>query len=187
MIGALAVGAFAVGAWAVKALGPLFLVIGALAVGAFAVGAWGGVGLLVSIEHVWPTYSNGLVGSIKAQEGFRGQPYDDTRGDATLGYGTKLPITEAEGTWLLETRLADTHARLAKAWAPYGGLNKARQGALLDMAYEVGVDGLLGFHDMLAALERGDWKGASAAALDSLWAEEVPHRAKFLAAILGDG
>ena len=27
----------------------------------------------------------------------------------TIGYGTKLPITKAEGAWLLETRLADTH------------------------------------------------------------------------------
>ena len=35
----------------------------------------------------------------------------------------------------------------------YGVLNEARQGALLDMAYELGVEGLLGFHDMLAALE----------------------------------
>ena len=43
----------------------------------------------------------------------------------------------------------------------YGGLNQARQRALLDMAYELGVEGLLGFHDMLAALERGDWAAAS--------------------------
>ena len=27
------------------------------------------------------------------------------------------------------------------------------------MAYEMGVEGLLEFHDMLAALERGDWGG----------------------------
>ena len=40
---------------------------------------------------------------------------------------------------------------------------------------------------MLAALERGDWAGAQAAALDSLWAKEVPNRAKFLAAILKNG
>ena len=94
---------------------------------------------------------------IRVEEGFRGAPYEDTRGNSTIGYGTKLPITKAEGAWLLETRLADTHARLAKAWEPYEGQNPARQHALLDMAYELGVEGLLGFHDMLAALEREDW------------------------------
>ena len=41
------------------------------------------------------------------------------------------------------------------------------QEALLDMAYQLGVDGLLGFHDMLAALERGDYQAAKAAALSS--------------------
>ena len=128
-----------------------------------------------------------LIGNLKREEGFRGLPYDDTRGDATLGYGTKLPITKAEGAWLLETRLADTHARLAKAWKPYGGLNQARQGALLDLAYEVGVEGLLEFHYMLAALERGDWAAASKAALASVWAKEVPMRAIVIAAALKNG
>ena len=128
-----------------------------------------------------------VITTLKKQEGFRGLPYDDTRGNATFGYGTRLPITKAEGAWLLETRLADTHARLAKAWEPYGGLNKARQGALLDMAYELGVEGLLGFHDMLAALERGDWAAASKAALASLWATEVPMRAIVIAAALKNG
>ena len=114
---------------------------------------------------------------LKTEEAFRGLPYDDTRGNPTIGWGTKLPITKAEG------RLAAGNApcghplaRLATAWKPYGGLNKARQGALLDMAYELGVVGVVGdpgirasgdcdkpkaerphgcgFHDMLAALER---------------------------------
>ena len=70
---------------------------------------------------------------------------------------------------------------------PYKGLNQARQGALLDMAYEVGVEGLLGFRHMLDALERGDWAAASKAALASLWATEVPMRAIVIAAALRNG
>ena len=128
-----------------------------------------------------------VIATLKTEEAFRGMSYRDSRGHPTIGWGTKEPITEAEGAWLLETRLADTHARLAKAWKPYGGLNLARQGALLDMAYELGVDGLLGFHDMLAALDRGDWAAASTAALDSLWASEVPMRAIVIAAALKNG
>ena len=79
-----------------------------------------------------------LVERLKTEEAFRSNPYQDSLGHETIGYGTKLPITEAEGAWLLGTRLADTHARLVKAWAPYGGLNHARQGALLDLAYRGG-------------------------------------------------
>ena len=139
------------------------------------------------LMHEGASATEPLAERLKTEEAFRGLPYDDTRGNPTIGYGTKLPITKAEGAWLLETRLADTHARLSKSWEPYGGLNEARQHALLDMAYELGVDGLLGFHDMLAALERGDWAAASAAALDSLWAKEVPIRAIVIAAALKNG
>ena len=134
-----------------------------------------------------PGSTTALLERLKIEEAFRGMTYTDSRGHPTVGWGTKLPITRAEGAWLLETRLADTHTRLAKAWAPYGGLNKARQGALLDMAYELGVEGLLGFHDMLAALERGDWAGASTAALASRWSAEVPMRAIVIAAALKKG
>ena len=45
------------------------------------------------------------VPAIKEAEGFRGEPYDDTRGNPTIGYGTKLPLTEAEGELLLRYRL----------------------------------------------------------------------------------
>ena len=117
-----------------------------------------------------------VAGSLGVEEGFRGLPYDDTRGHATIGYGTKLPITEAEGAWLLETRLADTHDRLAEAWAPYEGLDPARQGALLDMAYELGVEGwaagLPRRRRCCAALERGDWplfSAISAASAAARW------------------
>ena len=56
------------------------------------------------------------------------------------------------------------------------------------MAYELGVEGLLGFHDMLESLERGALGGVrSASALDSLWAKEVPGRAVVIAATLKNG
>ena len=157
-------------------------------VGSMLVAAAGGVWL----EKGWkssddPVTSVAELKRLKTEEAFRGMVYPDSRGHPTVGWGTKLPITEAEGSWLLETRLADAHARLAKAWAPYEALNKARQGALLDMAYELGVEGLLGFHVMLAALERGHWAAASAAALASVWATEVPMRAIVIAAVLKNG
>ena len=141
------------------------------------------IGIVAAIAIATAGEGHDSLTALKVEEGFSGLPYEDTRGFLTFGYGTKLPITKAEGAWLLEKRLADTHDRLAAAWKPYGGLDPARQSALLDMAYELGVEGLLGFHDMLAALERGGWTAAGTAAMSSVWAREVPDRAKRIAAI----
>ena len=45
------------------------------------------------------------------------------------------------------------------------------------MGYQLGCHGVIGFHDMLAALARGDTEAAVKAALDSDWDEETPRRA----------
>lgn len=121
-----------------------------------------------------------LVQTLKSEEGFRSKPYLDSRGILTIGYGTDLAegITETEGEYLLRERLRSTLERLRNAWGPFSGQPVRIQSALLDAAYQMGVQGVLGFHDMLAALERGDIPAARAAALDSDWARETPNRAK---------
>ena len=58
------------------------------------------------------------VPAIKEAEGFRGEPYDDTTGNPTIGYGTKLPLTEAEGELLLRYRLGPGDLRcIAHGWS----------------------------------------------------------------------
>lgn len=56
------------------------------------------------------------------------------------------------------------------------------QRALVSMAYQLGVSGLLNFRKMLAALESGDRLQAAAEALDSRWARQTPSRANRVAA-----
>ena len=51
------------------------------------------------------------------------------------------------------------------------------QGALLDLSWQAGVEGLLEFTGMLAALEREDCAEAKRQALDSVWARKTPERA----------
>ena len=119
---------------------------------------------------------------LKTEEGFRSKPYQDSRGVLTIGYGTNLAegITVREAEWLLRNRLSDTERDLVLRWAPYDGLSVDVQAAVLDAAYQLGVGGLLAFHDMLAAVSRGDWDRAIAEAKDSAWAKETPARVALL-------
>lgn len=48
--------------------------------------------------------------------------------------------------------------------------------AIIDIAYNAGVDGLLGFHKMLAAAERGDYNTAATEIVNSALAAGRAHR-----------
>ena len=119
-----------------------------------------------------------LISRLEAEEGFRPMPYRDSRGVLTIGYGTNLSngISPTEGEVLLRSRLIRMRRNLSEVWAPYADQPPAVQAALLDMAYQLGVHGVLEFRDMLEALKQGDYEGAARAALDSAWDEETPRR-----------
>ena len=121
-----------------------------------------------------------VIDTVKAEEGFRSRPYTDTRGVITIGYGTNLAegITEIEGEYLLWERLSTTQAALLKALPWLRSHPIATQGSILEMGYQLGVAGLLGFHTTLSRLEAGDCAGAQASARGSAWARETPARAK---------
>ena len=57
----------------------------------------------------------------------------------------------------------------------------------MEMAYQMGVEGVLGFQNMIAALERGDWEAVETEALDSRWAKQAPARASDVASRLRAG
>ena len=120
---------------------------------------------------------DGVMATIQAEEGFRGSPYQDTEGVWTVGYGTKLPITEAEGVYLARERLQGQQDALVAALPWSVSHPMTTREALLDMAYQLGVRGLEGFTAMLSALQSGDCAAAKAAALDSAWARQTPSRA----------
>ena len=126
-----------------------------------------------------------VAGSLEQQEGFKAFPYHDTRGVPTIGYGTSLAngITEAEGALLLRERLGAARDQLAASWPPYRAMPADVRAALLDMAYQLGVHGVLEFRVMLEALDAGDYQAAAHAALNSAWARETPARAESVAQV----
>ena len=130
-----------------------------------------------------PEHYAGLVAEILADEGFRGYQYLDTRGRRTIAYGILLPLTKAEGRALAIGRLRRNGDSLARGWPAWRGAGPKVRGALLRMTFQLGAGGVLGFHEMLAALARKDYERAALEALDSKWDGETPHRAEEVAAI----
>jgi len=129
-----------------------------------------------------------IASQLQADEGFSGSVYQDSLGYWTIGIGTCVDarkgcaITEAEARYLLDNRIALAKTQIEETWPWTQGIDAVRFGVLWNMAYEMGISGLGGFHDFLAKLQSGDYAGASAAMLESKWAEsQAPARAHRLA------
>ena len=130
-----------------------------------------------------------LIDRIKQEEGFRSKPYKDSVGVLTIGYGTNLDegIDDVEATFLLQHRLDRTADAVEKAIPWVVDLDKVRFEVLVDMAYNMGVAGLMQFHRTLAMVEAKNFDGAASAMLESKWAAEVGHRAVALSEMMRTG
>lgn len=130
---------------------------------------------------------------IIREEGFRPYAYPDSLGYMTIGYGRcvdrrKGPgLTRSEADFLLENNVRAALIFLRQEVAFFDSLPDGVARALVNMAYQIGVAGVLKFKKMLAALEKKDWKEAAAQALDSEWAKQTPERARRMAEMIGAG
>ncbi len=137
-------------------------------------------------------YLPALIESLKLHEGFRSYAYQDSRGYWTIGYGTLIDqrdggITTDEAAMLLANRLNAKIEALDTDIPWWRLLNDARQNVLAEMAYQMGVEGLLGFRKMLAYLKTSQFAEAAQEGLNSDWAKQTPERAKALIQILATG
>jgi lysozyme len=125
-----------------------------------------------------------LKGEIRREEGWRGTAYKDSLGYWTIGYGflvdarksDSLPLAVAD-VWL-DYKLQDKIASLDQHLPWWKTQPEEVQEALVNMVYQLGVNGLLKFKTTLSRLEKGDREGAAESALKSLWAKQTPERAK---------
>lgn len=125
-----------------------------------------------------------LVDLIKEDEGLRLKPYRCTAGKLTIGYGRNLEdagITEGEALHMLRRDLLRVTLQLDNRIGYFHNLSEVRRAVLINMAYNLGVNGLLRFKKMFGAIERKDWFAASREMMDSKWATQVGNRAKRLA------
>ncbi len=129
-----------------------------------------------------------LTRQLRGDEGVKATVYKDHLGYDTIGVGrlvdsrkTGAGLRSHEIDFLLQNDINDRIDQLMRRLSWFQDLDDARKGVLLNMSFQMGVDGLLGFKNTLAMVERGDYARASEGMLQSLWARQTPERAKRMA------
>ena len=133
-------------------------------------------------------------------EGLKLNAYKCPADKWTIGVGRNLeanPLTEEEmlevlkevgitkeiAMHWLKKEIRQVKRKLANyEW--YTSQSEIRRRVLIDMAFNLGVSGLLSFRNMIGALEVGNYEVAAEEMLDSKWAEQVGKRAERLALMM---
>ncbi len=120
-------------------------------------------------------------------EGERLSAYQDHLGFWTIGVGRLIDarrgggISHAEAMYLLDNDIARRKVALSQTLPWMANLEEPRRAALLNMSFQLGVDGVLKFKNTLAAIQAKNWIAAGAGMRASLWAHQTPERADELA------
>jgi lysozyme len=128
-----------------------------------------------------------LIRQLRADEGVRPCVYEDHLGFKTIGVGrlvdSRKPgagLRDDEISYLLNNDIDDRIEALTRKLPWFQNLDDARKGVLLAMAFQMGVDGLLGFRNTLQLVMEGKYENAAHGMLNSKWAQQTPARAKRL-------
>lgn len=133
-----------------------------------------------------------LEDQLTRHEGWRSSAYKDHLGFLTIGYGRLIDarrgggLSEGEGRMLLRNDIARVIAELSSRLPWFQFLPPRKKQALANMAYQLGINGVLNFKRMIQALQGRHWATAECEALDSLWARQTPSRAREIARMLGE-
>ena len=120
---------------------------------------------------------------LRRDEGVVEHAYQDHLGWWTIGVGRLIDkrkggrLTDDEIDYLLANDIAEKERELEASVSFYKRLDEARKGVLLNMAFNLGVQGLLGFRNTLKLIETGKYEEASKEMLKSKWARQVGDRA----------
>jgi|TARA_R110002020_G_scaffold37645_2_gene113508 lysozyme len=133
------------------------------------------------------------VESLKEQlirhEGLRLTVYDCPAGYKTIGVGRNIEhkgITESEALYLLDNDIGYFTEQLEDNLIGFQELPEDKKAVLVNMAFNLGVNGLLKFKNMLAAITEERWEDASSEMLNSRWADQVGNRAIELSEIMAN-
>ena len=137
---------------------------------------------------------NKLKEELRRDEGCVLHAYEDHLSYVTIGIGRMIDsrknggISEDEAEYLLHNDVNKIATTLDSVIPWWKDLTDNRQRAVLNMSFQLGVNGLLNFKKMLAALEVGDYRKACVEGLNSKWAkEDTPRRAQRVTRMILEG
>jgi len=133
-----------------------------------------------------------LLENIKAHEGFRDHIYKDSIGKPTVGYGflvsalsldeLKLnggkaePMSREVAEKILNLKVARLRKRVPECLPWLASKPQGVQDTILEMAYQLGLAGLMGFHHTLSCIEASDYAQAARNLKASLLYRQSPKR-----------
>lgn len=128
-----------------------------------------------------------IIAQLRRDEGEILHAYQDHLGYWTIGVGRLIDhrqgggITFEESAYLLGNDIDRKTYELNQRLPWWRELDEARQGVLLNMAFQMGVDSLLDFTTTLRHVREGRYTEAAGSMLKSLWAKQTPGRAQRMA------
>lgn len=133
-----------------------------------------------------------LIKELRRDEGVEYSPYLDIVGIETVGVGHNLkakplpdgwtyPLSDDQVDQLLAEDLQAVFDDLDRTLPWWRNLNYPRQRVLANMTFNLGLAGMLGFKNTLAAIQQGRYSAAGAGMMASKWAKQVGQRADRLA------
>lgn len=158
-------------------------------------GEWGPA-TQAALDHALPppAVDPVLLAQIKRDEGLRLKSYQDTAGVWTIGYGHTgaglgpgMVWSREHAEQVLVADLLAHNQEIADALPWLDQLDAPRRRVLQNMAFNLGVPGLLGFRNTLAAVRNGDYEAAAHGMAKSKWAGQVGSRAVRLVGTMRDG
>ena len=126
---------------------------------------------------------------IKKHEGFSSDPYIDTLGHITIGYGHKVEsVSQQQAEALLDVDLRkariDATSLFGNIWLR---LNDTRRDVLTEMVFQMGKNGVQKFTLMRQALVNQDYETAANEMVNSRWFTQTTARCKYLSMLMLEG
>lgn len=138
--------------------------------------------------------------NIKKHEGFRNKIYEDSLGYKTVGYGFLTsaltpdelelnngkiePMSPEVADKILDLKLKKLKAELNEVFYWIKDKPDILQDALLEMAYQLGVQKMIYFRNTLNAIEEDNYPAAILNLKNSLWHSQTPKRVDNLIEVL---
>lgn len=123
-------------------------------------------------------------------EGFMSAAYQDHLGYWTIGIGRLIDrkrgggITLDEAMYLLNNDIDRKYEEIVRRWPYFKQLSEVRQRAVMNMCFQLGVDGFLKFKKAIRAMEIGNFERAALELADSKWHKQTPSRARRICGII---